>query len=159
MQRWMVAAAWVLATGCGGTQVAAEGTQATPKEAASKVAWKDMDGAARGKFMAEVVMPRMKTEFAAFDPKFVSMNCATCHGPKAHESHFAMPNAELMPLPGTMEGFQALGAEKPRWMEFMATKVKPIMAELLGQPEFNPAAPEKGGFGCAECHTIAKVAP
>jgi hypothetical protein len=30
------------------------------------------------------------------------------------------------------------------------------MAKLLALPEFDPKAPEAGGFGCGNCHTSEK---
>ena len=57
-------------------------------------------------------------------------------------------------MPDTPEGFKKLMADKPTMMEFMRKQVKPKMAQLLGEPEYNPET--KSGFGCMECHTMAK---
>ena len=47
----------------------------------------------RGKFMAKVVMPKMKELFVSFDPKtFAEVNCKTCHGEGAVDKTFKMPN-------------------------------------------------------------------
>jgi hypothetical protein len=45
-------------------------------------------------------------------------------------------------------------ADKPQVTQFMATKVKPTMAQLLGMEEFTPDHPS--GFGCYQCHTKAQ---
>ena len=47
-----------------------------------------------------------------------------------------------------------MAAKKPQMTEFMVKHVKPEMAKLLNEPEFDPAT--KTGFGCGECHTMEK---
>lgn len=79
------------------------------------------------------------------------MSCATCHGDSATDGTFKMPNPKLPKLPGTPDGFKKLMAERPAVTQFMATKVKPTMAQLLSEPEFTPET--KSGFGCVQCHT------
>lgn len=111
----------------------------------------------RGKYMRAVVMPKMKEIFTAFDAKeFEKVNCATCHGAGVKEGSFKMPNPDIFVLPATMPEFEALGKQKPEWMKFMATQVKPEMAKLLGMPEFDPKNPQPGTFGCSSCHTMKK---
>jgi hypothetical protein len=114
-----------------------------------------MDKPARGKYMKEVVLPKMKEVFTAFDAaKYGDMKCVTCHGSSAMKGDFTMPNPELPPLPGDMEKFKAWAAKKPQMTEFMAKHVKPEMAKLLNEPAFDPATNK--GFGCGECHTVQK---
>jgi hypothetical protein len=97
-------------------------------------------------------VPQMKQTFVAFNSdRYKSMNCLTCHGDGALQGKFTMPNPRLPKLPATPDGFQKLMAEKPAIVQFMATKVKPQMAHLLGMPEFTPQT--KTGFGCFQCHT------
>ena len=49
-----------------------------------EVAWKDMTTEQKGKFMKEVVTPKMKVAFQAFDAdEFKKFGCPTCHGDKA----------------------------------------------------------------------------
>ncbi len=111
-----------------------------------QVAWKDMTKQQRGKYMARVVMPRMKEVFHAFDDKkFAKVTCATCHGPGAKDRSFTMPNPENFVLPAPAD-FGSLMQEKPEWVKFMAEKVKPEMATLLGLKEFDPQNPQPGTF-------------
>jgi hypothetical protein len=125
-----------------------------------EVAWKDMSSEQKAKFMKVVVQPKMKVVFQEFDGKaFAKFNCATCHGKEAKARKFKMPNPEIHALPGTHEAFEAAMKKEPtwpKWAQFMGEKVKPQMATLLGQPEFDPKKPEAGGFGCQNCHTIQK---
>lgn len=41
-------------------------------------------------------------------------------------------------------------------MKFMAEKVKPTMAKLLQEPEFDPQT-NQGEFGCIACHVMQGV--
>jgi len=41
---------------------------------------------------------------------------------------------------------------KPQVAQFMAQKVAPEMAAVLGKPPFDPTTGK--GFGCMGCHTI-----
>jgi hypothetical protein len=128
-----------------------------PAGGAGAVAWKDMNKQQRGKFMRENVMPKMKELFTAHDAKrFEKFNCATCHGSGAADGSFKMPNEKLPALPAPPEGFEALGKKQPDMMKFMAMKVKPEMAKLLGDKEMDPKNPQAGGFGCMNCHTMKK---
>jgi hypothetical protein len=122
-----------------------------------EVAWKDMTAEQKGKYMKEVVMPKMKPAFQAFDAdEFKKFGCPTCHGDKAKQKKFKMPNADLPELPGDQAGFATLMEKKPKMMKFMGETVKPEMAKLLGLPEFDPKKPEAGGFSCGNCHTFKK---
>jgi hypothetical protein len=120
--------------------------------------WKDLKKEQKAKYMKEVVVPKMKTVFQGFDAKeYKVFNCATCHGKKAKAREFKMPSPEIPALPGTHEGFKALLEKKPKLepvAKFMGEQVKPQMAALLAQPEFDPKKPAAGGFGCPACHTI-----
>jgi len=122
-----------------------------------EVAWKDLTAEQKGKYMKEVVTPKMKVAFQAFDAdEFKKFGCPTCHGDKAKQKKFKMPNAGLPELPGNQAGFATLMEKKPKMMKFMGETVKPELAKLLGLPEFDPKKPEAGGFGCAGCHTFKK---
>jgi hypothetical protein len=118
----------------------------------ASVNWAAMSKEHRKDYMKTVVMPQMKQTFIAFNAdRYKSMTCVTCHGDGATDGKFTMPNPKLPKLPNSPEGFQRLMASKPEVMQFMATKVKPQMAQLLGLPEFTPE--NKNGFGCFACHT------
>ena len=133
---------------------AAPATSAAPAEA-GPINWDAMDKAARGKYMKEVVMPKMKETFVAFAADhYAQMSCATCHGDGATDGTFEMPNPKLPALPTTPDGCKKLMGDKPQVTQFMATKVKPQMAELLGLEEFTPE--HQSGFGCYGCHTKAQ---
>jgi hypothetical protein len=134
-----------------------------PSESAAAVAapttgpinWDSMSKQQRGAYMKEVVMPKMKEVFVAFDAKkYGDMKCNTCHGSGATNGSFAMPNPELPKLPSDMSKFKEWAAKKPQMTEFMLKHVKPEMAKLLNEPEYDPAT--KKGFGCGECHTMEK---
>jgi hypothetical protein len=115
--------------------------------------WKSMSKEDRGKYMKEVVMPKMKEVFTSFDPKYSDMKCTLCHGSAALNGSFTMPNPELPQLPHDMSKFKEWASKKPQMTEFMVKHVKPEMAKLLNLPEYNPET--KIGFGCGECHTVA----
>ena len=127
----------------------------------STIDWEKMSQADRKKYMKTSVLPAMKKLFVGFDKKYKSMSCATCHGGKAAENKFKMPNAELpkLPAPTDRPGFMALSQKEPEAVKFMGTQVKPAMAALLNLPEWAPTNPK--GFGCYGCHTsnAAPAAP
>ena len=58
-----------------------------------------MNADQRKKYMKATVLPEMKKLFVGFDKKYKSMTCMTCHGEKAVENKFKMPNPELPKLP------------------------------------------------------------
>jgi hypothetical protein len=134
------------------TAAGAAAAPAAPTPA--KIDWEKMNFAARKKYMKSDVLPKMKALFVEFDAKkYSKMSCQTCHGAKATEQKFKMPNAELpkLPQPTDRAGFMALQQKKPEMAKFMGTKVKPTMAALLNLPEWSPTKPD--GFGCYQCHT------
>ncbi|MDB4937004.1 MAG: hypothetical protein JWP87_3976 [Labilithrix sp.] len=125
----------------------------TAPAAGTTTTWKDMNKEQRVEFMKTVVLPKMKTELTAYDAKrFSGMSCGTCHGEGAKDGSFRMPNAKLMPhVPNDMGEFQKLMKDRPDAVKFMATKVVPQMAQLLGEEPFDPKTGK--GFGCHECHS------
>jgi hypothetical protein len=139
------------------TGVAVADKPAADKPAGPPQVWKDMTAEQRGKYMKEVVTPKMKVAFQQFDADaFKKFGCDTCHGKQAKARKFKMPNPDIYALPGTPEAFAPVMEKKPKMVKFMAEVVKPQMAALLGLPEFEPKKPEAGGFGCHGCHTIKK---
>ena len=121
--------------------------------ARAKIDWEKMNESQRKKYMKATVLPEMKKLFVGFDKKYKTMTCATCHGDKAAETKFKMPNAELpkLPAPTDRQGFMALQQKKPEAAKFMGTQVKPAIAALLNVDEWSPTNPK--GFGCYGCHT------
>ena len=121
---------------------------------AKKFDWEKMNLAERKKYMKATVLPEMKKLFVAYDEKkYKDMTCQTCHGDKATQIKFRMPNPMLpkLPQPTDRAGFMALQQKKPEATNFMGTEVKPKLAALLGLPEAGPTNPK--GFGCYDCHT------
>jgi hypothetical protein len=117
-------------------------------------AYADMSFQQREVFMSAVVLPRMKEIFVAFDPKFSTMDCATCHGGGVADGSYAMPSPDIAPLPGSEEAFMEYvkDPEHARWSQFMMDKVWPPMADLLQVAKFDPAT-NPTGFSCSNCHT------
>ena len=137
------------------TGPAVQGPAPEAPGATPQVAWADMTKQQRGKYMASVVMPRMKELFRSYDEKkFAEFNCKTCHGQDAKERGFEMPNPGLPVLPATQEGWAALAKDEPEFMAFMSQKVKPQMAALLDVKEYDHQNPQPGTFGCNNCHTV-----
>jgi hypothetical protein len=140
--------------------VAACGSSSTtakaPAEPAKPLTWNEMDATQRETFMKEVVMPKTKEAFVAFDPKYASMDCKTCHGDGATDGTFEMPNPKIKPLPNTPEAFMAWvskDAEAGRYAQFMATTLEPLMGELLQVTVFDPKT-ETGELSCSTCHQL-----
>lgn len=134
------------------TEAPAPAAAPAAAEPAGAINWATMSKEQRKDYMKTVVMPQMKQTFLAFNgDRYRTMTCVTCHGEGATDGRFTMPNPKLPKLPNSPDGFQKLMAAKPEIMQFMATKVKPQMAQLLGMPEFTPE--NKNGFGCFACHT------
>ena len=138
------APASAVAPGAGPTESAPTGGPPAP--------WESMSKEQRKEYMKTAVLPQMKQTFVAFNAdRYKAMTCVTCHGDGAADGKFNMPNPKLPKLPASPAGFQKLMSEKPTMMQFMAMKVKPQMAHLLGMPEYTPES--KTGFGCFQCHT------
>jgi len=131
---------------------AGAGPTQSPPTGGPPAPWESMSKDQRKEYMKTAVMPQMKETFVAFNAdRYKAMTCVTCHGDGAADGKFNMPNPKLPKLPASPAGFQKLMSEKPAVMQFMAMKVKPQMAHLLGMPEFTPES--KTGFGCFQCHT------
>ena len=147
-----------------GTAVAADAPAGKPAidatttaklPARAKIDWEKMNESQRKSYMKKTVLPQMKKLFVGFDKKYKDMSCATCHGEKAAETKFKMPNPELpkLPAPTDRQGFMALMQKKPAVAKFMGTEVKPAMANLLNVDEWTPNNPNPKAFGCYGCHT------
>jgi hypothetical protein len=138
----------------------APGIMPAKAAAPSDIKWEDMTKEQRGKYMKDVVTPKMKPVFQEFDAKmFKKFDCASCHGKEFKARKFKMPNPVIHPLPSTPAAFQARMAKEPtwpKWVEFMAKKVEPQMAALLSMPAYDPKKPDPKAFGCKDCHTLSK---
>jgi hypothetical protein len=143
------------AAGSGSAVAAGSGAgsgSAAPAE--EKSAFDKLTGEEKAEFMKTKVVPPMKAAFQKFDgKKYANFGCKTCHGKDPKATKFKMPNPELPKL-----DFAALeaGKQKPEIAKWMGMVVKPEMAKILGQKEFDPKHPEMGGFGCLECHEQKK---
>lgn len=125
-------------------------SEAAPSEGPPKP-WDDMSTDEKKAYMKHTVVPHMKPLFIAQDAKrYSDFSCQTCHGKAAKQGKFKMPNPKLPKL----DFKNKLATEKkkhPEMLEFMAKKVEPEMAKLLGMKPFDPKT--KTGFGCGGCHT------
>jgi hypothetical protein len=147
----------LFAVSCGGAKPEAHSADTAPvaKPAdGAKKSFDDMSQEERVALMKDVVVPRMKEQFQAAEPgHFNEFGCTTCHGPSAKQGRFKMPNAELPklnPAGGFAEHMK--DEEGKKMVAFMRDKVVPQMAEILGEPAWNPAT--QSGFGCGECHEM-----
>ncbi len=157
-----------VATSSGSTAPTSASDTGEPAEAASEAplppmpqnlqgpptAWDQMSGRQKGRWMHDHVLPTMRALLSAYDPQhFANVDCSTCHGDDARAQHFHMPSPSLpvLPRPGTPE-WQALEAHKPRMVHFMGSRVKPVVAQLIGEQPYDPAT--NHGFGCFDCHTM-----
>ncbi len=98
-------------------------------------------------FMKEKVMPAMEPLFKQHDAKkYAEFGCKTCHGEGAEKGELDMPNAKLPKL-----NFADMSKFKKEDLEWMGKDIKPVMAKLLQETEYNEQNPK--GFGCLHCHT------
>jgi hypothetical protein len=131
--------------------------QARPivKASDDPIDWEKMDHSDRMAYMKSTVLPAMRKEFAAFDPKkYEKIKCTTCHGAGAEDGSYKMPNPDIMKLPNSKEGWGKIMAEKADMLKFMKEVVKPKMAALLGMKPYDMKT--QTGFGCGNCHTDEK---
>lgn len=128
----------------------------SPVVTPAEVPWDKMTDDQHHRFMAKVVVPKAREVFQAFDAKgFAKVGCPTCHGKNGKANKFKMPSPELPELPSSEKEFtETTMKEKPEMVKFMSEKVTPMMAELLGEKLFNPAAPDPTAFSCHGCHTL-----
>ena len=137
MRRVLVSAILLLITGCvyGDTRVPPGATKL----------WTAMTHAERANHMAVVVSPRMSAVFKDFDAeRFADFSCATCHGPRASDRSFAMPNPNLPRLDERF--FYAEHRENtPRMFDFML-EMEAELAKTMG------VTYARGSLRCTTCH-------
>lgn len=146
----------VLATACGGAateQDDAVDTTTGGEADATPVAWADMTPEQRGAYMRDTVVPTMAPLFQAVDAEeYAEFGCRNCHGENARDVHFAMPNG-VHPL--NPADIPAVFQSDEPMAQLMTQSVWPRMAELLGEPPFDPETGE--GFSCMNCHATAEA--
>ncbi|MGF1466610.1 MAG: hypothetical protein ACFCGT_10785 [Sandaracinaceae bacterium] len=145
--------------GCGGSPPA-DAEEPAPAAAAGSeevaLVWsEDLTFQQQKRFMAENVVPRMGEVFRELDAEeFAEIRCSTCHGENAEEVHFEMPN-DLHPL--VLSEIPAMFTSEDEHLRttatFMAERVGPTMAELLGVEPYSEVTGT--GFGCLDCHATA----
>jgi hypothetical protein len=146
-----IAVPLVVLAACGGGS-----SKTTTPEPATPLVWKEMDLEQRTKYMMDVVLPKTKELFVALDAKYDTMDCITCHGDGAKDGSYEMPNPKIKPLPNTEEAFIAWVSKEPaagKMAEFMATKLEPLMGELLQKSVYDPKT-KTGELSCGTCHTL-----
>lgn len=149
-----------LLAACGGSAAPAQSAEPAPsgEESAEGTAeagdagsgetksFDDMSAPEKMKHMKTVVAPHMAKVFQeASAEEYANFGCVNCHGPGAKNGDFEMPSAALPAL--NKEEMD----EHPEVTKFMAERVVPEMAKLLGEEPYNPETQE--GFGCFDCHT------
>jgi len=143
----------LLACGAGaqaGGPAAQAGGSGAGGQVVVNVPWVKMNKGQRIDYMMRVMLPKMRAEFHAFDPKrFARVDCATCHGPGVEDGSFALPNPKL---PKLLEPdlFAKHRAATPEVTKFMLEHVEPDVAEILGVPGFDPET--RKGLSCYNCH-------
>jgi hypothetical protein len=120
-----------------------------PTTPAAPEAWSDdLTDEQKLAFMVDRVVPAMKPVFAQAD----DFGCATCHGDEQTNSQqFEHPNKALPGLTlenGKMTSFET----NPDVSKFMAEKVLPAMAEVMGRETYSEQNP--AGMGCNGCHAV-----
>jgi hypothetical protein len=155
---FVFAGSLLFAVACGGSQPAVDapppagGEEAAPETPAPPPTkpFHDLTQEEKFEVMKKVVVPTMKPLFQAHDAeKFKDFGCVTCHGPRAKQGKFDMPNPELPKLKFA-DNLKHHQEKTPAMLTFMMEKVTPEMAKALNEPAFDPAT--KKGFGCGECH-------
>ena len=119
--------------------------------------WSTLNERQRIDYMKAHVMPVMGQLFKGYDPSYYDdPTCVLCHGKRALDGDFSMPNSSLPKL--TTDGtFAKEKADEPEMTRFMMEKVVPAMVQALKVEPYDPAT--ERGFGCFRCHTPKTAAP
>lgn len=115
-------------------------------------AWADMSYDEREWYMIGKVHPIMRQVFQTMDAakyEGIKFECAPCHGENAKEKKYKMPSDHLSPIPA-FDSSEYAEMRSSRIVKFMEQRVTPVMAQIMGEPAFDPAT--KQGFSCHECH-------
>jgi hypothetical protein len=114
--------------------------------------WASMSYDEKEWYMVGKVHPVMRQIFQTMDAakyEGEKFECAPCHGDNAKAKMYKMPGDHLSVVPayGT-EDWKAM--ENSRIVKFMAQRVTPAMAQLVGEKPFDPATGQ--GYSCWSCH-------
>lgn len=118
--------------------------------------WSQLERSERIRLMRDRIVPLGEALFTQLDAeKYDMVDCTTCHGDRALDAEYSMPNPDLIVLdfrPGS--GYQKLVAEMPHVIDFMKNRLTPELATALGKEQW--AEDNPGGFGCWSCHLKAE---
>lgn len=113
--------------------------------------WDEMNYEEKEWYMVGKVHPVMREVFQTHnEAKYEGekFECVPCHDEDPARK-YKMPNPKLSAVPEYgSEDWKAM--EGARIVQFMAHRVTPAMADLLGKPKFDPATGE--GYSCTACH-------
>jgi hypothetical protein len=116
--------------------------------------WAQLDFGEKMAVMTDVVEPRMRAEFQAFDAeRFANFSCETCHGAGASDGTYAMPNPDLPHL-WEKGWFKKHRKETPKTVRFMWKDVELTMSDLLGV-----STGSGGELACWTCHVVEDHEP
>jgi hypothetical protein len=117
-------------------------------------AWETLTRAEKKAVMKTRVLPHMQIVFQELDPvRYRKIDCTLCHGTRANQGQFAMPNPEL-PVLDFANHLRKERAENFRVTRFMFKHVAPETALALGVAPFDAATGQ--GFGCPSCHRVKR---
>jgi hypothetical protein len=171
------------AVGCGGKKPEpesaekprAEAAEATPKsswepaplpdEGAIKLLgisppddkpWDSMSYEEKEWYMVGKVHPVMRQVFQTFNAKKYEgekFECTPCHGENPEQRKYKMPSSHLSPVPAFgSKDWKAM--ENSRVFKFMAQRVTPSMAKLIGHDDWDPETGDQ--HSCWGCHPKAE---
>jgi hypothetical protein len=114
--------------------------------------WPSMSYDEKEWYMVGKVHPVMRQVFQTFNAEKYEgekFECAPCHGDNAAAKKYKMPGDHLSVVPAFgSEDWKAM--ENSKIVKFMAQRVTPAMAALVGEKQFDPATGQ--GYTCWACH-------
>jgi hypothetical protein len=114
--------------------------------------WEELSQGEKKRLMKQIVLPRMREVWREMDPvRYANIDCTLCHGRRAQQGRFQMPNPDL-PALDFANKLSKERAEKPALTRFMFKHVVPEMTLALGVRPFDVKSGQ--GFGCQRCHRV-----
>lgn len=116
--------------------------------------WEQLNPGERDEFMERLFSPVMGEHFRDFDPEtYAVFVCATCHGPDAEASDYAMP-ADLAPIGlGDVPVDEIEDPERREVALWMDEVILPEMGRLFEQEL------TLEGSSCLDCHPFDASLP